>query len=165
MLIVACFSFIHVYSSNAEFCVFNCGAEISFKSIPEGALVRDERLGDLGVTPFVKMIPKGSNLDLTYTLKGYEDVKKSYYNISSTMIAMMEMIKKPTRIYVRTNPPGALTEIQTTDGLAIQYNSTSRIEGRQDSATFAYEVPDNIKNLVVVPVSYTHLTLPTIYSV
>jgi hypothetical protein len=140
----------NVSSSQATFCLYDCIVDITFKSTPDSATVRDERMGVLGTTPFSKRFPKGTNLDLTYSLSGYGEEKKSYYDISAPQVVMLELTKKPTYVYVKTTPPGALFEFQSTDGNKIIFTPSSRIQGRQDSTNLMYEIDNNVTKLVIV---------------
>jgi hypothetical protein len=133
-----------------SFCLYDCIVDITFKSTPEGAKVIDARKGELGVTPFTMRFPKGTNLDLTYTLKGYGEEKKSYNDVGSPLVVMLELKKSPTYVYVRTNPPGALIEFQSIDGSKILFTPSSRIQGRQDSTNLMYEIDSDISKLVIV---------------
>jgi len=129
----------------------DCDVEISFKSVPDGATVRDESQGKLGTTPFVRTFKSEINLNLTYSKEGYEEKKKSFYNVTSPLLVMLELQKSPlTYIFVKTNPPGATIEFQTIDGSKLTLPQFSRIEGRQESSHLMYKVEDNINRLVVI---------------
>jgi hypothetical protein len=122
---------------------------IFFNSSPQGASVQDNRLGHLGTTPFEMSLPKGSDLDLTFSLAGYEDGKRDVLNIQESKIVMLELIRIPTYVGVKTTPPGASLEFHTVDGKEIQLQRTSKVRGKQEALNQMYEFADNVNEVVI----------------
>lgn len=135
-------------------CLFGCNFNLKresliyFNSSPKGASVQDARLGHLGTTPFERELPQGTDLDLTFSLAGYEDGKRNVINAHDSIV-MLELIRIPTYVGVRTTPAGASLEFHTVGGKEISLKRTSKIVGKQEALNLMYEFPDSINEVVI----------------
>jgi hypothetical protein len=122
---------------------------IHFDSSPKGASVKEDRLGYQGVTPFDGRFRPGSNLDLTFSLPGYEDVRRSILDIQNSRIVMAELVQHRTSVGVTTFPAGASLEFHTVEGTEIRYQLSGKVRGKHEPINQNYSLQDNIKEIVI----------------
>lgn len=101
-----------------------CAAKtrVLIKSIPEGASVRDIEQGELGVTNTEVILEKGTNVDLIFQKKGYQDkrVKQKITGKSTEIRVLLDPLQS-TSFSVILEPAHAKFSLHTMDGQLVQW--------------------------------------------
>lgn len=96
--------------------------QVSIKSIPEGASVRDIEQGDLGVTNTEVILDQGTKVDLLFQKEGYQDkrVKKKVTGKTMEIRILLDPLHN-TSFSVILEPAHAKFSLYTWDGQLVQW--------------------------------------------
>lgn len=132
---------------------------VSVTSEPPGATIHDQQSDYLGRTDTVLTVERGRRLQLRLQLDGYQDGASDLGTITGDRNVIVTLVRRPTRVFVTTQPAGAQLSFFRQDGREIEFADIGTVRGEGQFTDRWYVVPDDLGTVHVVMVLDGHKRL------